>query len=349
MNTATKTFCFDLDGTLCTNTDGAYEEAQPFPWAIARVNALATAGHRIIIFTARGGTTGIDWTDVTKEQLAAWGVLYDELRLGKPQADVYIDDKALHVDAWRFGHGLESSPGQAPPHATTVVEAGRTFDRVAWQPEAHAERALALARAAGVPVVQEAAEIATAVRAATAVDPRLIADGDEIVFTIALSGVPSAAFLDSGPDADSELVVSCRLLSEVEAELSRYAGAGPSTLRAATRRAPDVWPLDAATGELRDLRGGELGLVAGGSLAIGQTAPPGVAGAFVARLAAGAGIPVQLRPIEPAEAAEADELMLLALPLRLLSVVELDDAPVGSGMPGPVAAQLSELWRGSHP
>src|SRR5882762_5564365 len=89
------TYCFDLDGTLCTNTEGEYEAARPLPWAIERVNALKRGGHRIVIFTARGTTTGIDWRPRTERQLADWGVKYDELILGKPYGDVYIDDKAL--------------------------------------------------------------------------------------------------------------------------------------------------------------------------------------------------------------------------------------------------------------
>src|SRR4051794_20649486 len=98
-----KTLCFDLDGTLCSNTFGAYESAEPLPWAIARVNALGLAGHRIVILTARGSASGIDWGERTRAQLRRWGVRYDELVFGKPSADVYIDDRALHTTAWRTG------------------------------------------------------------------------------------------------------------------------------------------------------------------------------------------------------------------------------------------------------
>ena len=34
------TYCFDLDGTLCTNTEGGYENAAPCPRAIEVVNRL---------------------------------------------------------------------------------------------------------------------------------------------------------------------------------------------------------------------------------------------------------------------------------------------------------------------
>jgi hypothetical protein len=93
-----KTYCFDIDGTLCTNTDGDYEAAQPFTSRIEHVNALFTAGHTISLFTARGSTTGIDWRIVTENQLATWGVRYHTLIMGKPYADLFIDDKAIHAD-----------------------------------------------------------------------------------------------------------------------------------------------------------------------------------------------------------------------------------------------------------
>ena len=94
------TYCFDIDGTLCTNTDGEYERAAPYPDVIAHVNVLYDAGHRIILHTARGSTTGIDWLELTEKQLRAWGVKYHELFFGKPTADVYVDDKAVNAADW---------------------------------------------------------------------------------------------------------------------------------------------------------------------------------------------------------------------------------------------------------
>jgi len=95
-------FCFDLDGTLCSNNDGRYEEATPDREMIAAVNKLRDEGHNIVIFTARGSGTGIDWTEVTRQQLERWGVAYDKLQFGKPPADVYVDDKGVNVAAFRL-------------------------------------------------------------------------------------------------------------------------------------------------------------------------------------------------------------------------------------------------------
>ena len=94
------TYCFDIDGTLCTNTEGAYEDARPLPGVISRVNALHAAGHRILLQTARGSTTGIDWREKTEQQLRIWGVRYHALHFGKPTADLYIDDKAVNIKDW---------------------------------------------------------------------------------------------------------------------------------------------------------------------------------------------------------------------------------------------------------
>lgn len=90
-----KTYCFDLDGTLCTNTEGNYEQALPIENRIKVVNRLFDEGHTILIFTARGSTTGKDWRTLTEEQLASWNIRYTYLQLGKPFADTYVDDKAV--------------------------------------------------------------------------------------------------------------------------------------------------------------------------------------------------------------------------------------------------------------
>lgn len=89
-------YCFDLDGTLCTNTDSKYEDAIPYENRIKKVNDLYNEGHTIIIDTARGSTTGIDWTDITNNQLKKWGVNYHTLRVGiKLHADIFVDDKGI--------------------------------------------------------------------------------------------------------------------------------------------------------------------------------------------------------------------------------------------------------------
>lgn len=90
------TYCFDLDGTLCTNTNGDYSSAIPFDDRITKVNELYKLDNKIIINTARGSSTGIDWYDFTKNQLQQWGVKYHQLFVGKKiEADLFIDDKGI--------------------------------------------------------------------------------------------------------------------------------------------------------------------------------------------------------------------------------------------------------------
>lgn len=88
------TLAFDLDGTLCTLTSGAYELAEPFSERIAQVNKLGEQGNRIIVFTARGVTSKRDLREFTIQQLNSWGLNFDELIMGKPHFDLLIDDKA---------------------------------------------------------------------------------------------------------------------------------------------------------------------------------------------------------------------------------------------------------------
>lgn len=97
-----KTFVFDIDGTICTNTEGCYEEAVPYKERINYVNSLYEEGNKIKYFTARGSTTGIDWDSFTRDQLKSWGALYHELILGKPHGDIFIDDKAFNCNYWEF-------------------------------------------------------------------------------------------------------------------------------------------------------------------------------------------------------------------------------------------------------
>ena len=98
-----KTYIFDIDGTICTNTNGAYESAEPFEDVIEKINNLYDDGNTIKMMTARGSQTGIDWTEITEVQLSEWGVKYHELIMNKkPHGDVFVDDKAINASAFRL-------------------------------------------------------------------------------------------------------------------------------------------------------------------------------------------------------------------------------------------------------
>ena len=94
-------YVFDIDGTVCTNTNGDYERARPYSERVERINDLYKEGNKIIFMTARGmGRSDNDrdfaykeFYDFTYSQLKSWGLKFHELYLGKPEADIFVDDK----------------------------------------------------------------------------------------------------------------------------------------------------------------------------------------------------------------------------------------------------------------
>jgi len=95
----------DLDNTLCFTENNDYNNSKPIIERINYINELKNQGHEITIWTARGATTGIDHRDLTLNQLKEWNVNYDNLLMGKPNYDVYIDDKSFNVDThWPVPH-----------------------------------------------------------------------------------------------------------------------------------------------------------------------------------------------------------------------------------------------------
>ena len=94
------TICFDIDGILAEKTiQQDYSKAKPMQKTIDFLNKLHQMGHTIILFTARGTVTGIDWSEITRGQLKKWNVSYSELKFGKPAADIYVDDKFADMDS----------------------------------------------------------------------------------------------------------------------------------------------------------------------------------------------------------------------------------------------------------
>lgn len=92
-----KTYIVDIDNTICMTLGNDYNNSTPFYDRIEKINKLHDDGHRIIYWTARGSGSGIDWADKTHSQLIEWGCKHDEIRLGKPSYDIWIDDKAINA------------------------------------------------------------------------------------------------------------------------------------------------------------------------------------------------------------------------------------------------------------
>jgi hypothetical protein len=105
-----KNICFDLDGVLCSLTNGQYENAVPDPEAVQLANRLYDRGFHIIIYTARfmgrNNQNAVaayeQGYELTRRQLQQWGVKYHDLFLGKPAFDLLIDDRAVFFQQdWR--------------------------------------------------------------------------------------------------------------------------------------------------------------------------------------------------------------------------------------------------------
>lgn len=92
-------FVFDIDGVIMNLVkDNDYTKATPKMDVISLINSLFDYGHEIILFTARGSKTGIDWCEITKNQIDATGLKYHQLLFNKPYADYYIDDKLISIE-----------------------------------------------------------------------------------------------------------------------------------------------------------------------------------------------------------------------------------------------------------
>lgn len=96
-------YVFDIDGTICsTDSSHSYENAKPFDDVVKKINELFYKGNDITLFTARGSSSGLNWHDLTVEQLNKWGVKYHRLiDQGKPSWDLFIDDKCINAEEWR--------------------------------------------------------------------------------------------------------------------------------------------------------------------------------------------------------------------------------------------------------
>jgi len=88
---------FDLDGVLCeelnkvTGSDD-YKSCRPLHSGINFFNEFKRRGWFVRINTSRFPED----KRVTQEWLSKYNILYDELVMGKPQADLRIDDRSLN-------------------------------------------------------------------------------------------------------------------------------------------------------------------------------------------------------------------------------------------------------------
>lgn len=102
------TVAVDIDGVIATGTvedvyssaaGWAYERCSPLMKGIDLVRGLYSSGIKIVLYTAR-------W-EKDREKTEVWlrqhGVPYHELRMDKPSAELYIDDRAFRYDEALIG------------------------------------------------------------------------------------------------------------------------------------------------------------------------------------------------------------------------------------------------------
>jgi uncharacterized HAD superfamily protein len=94
-----KTILVDIDGTICTE-EKTFERslAKPLPGALEKLRKWHADGHTIILWTARG------WEQfrMTKQWLIDHEVPFDQLIMGKPIVDCFIDDRAFRFEGWHL-------------------------------------------------------------------------------------------------------------------------------------------------------------------------------------------------------------------------------------------------------
>ncbi len=87
----------DLDGTICTEEKQFSRSlAKVNPGAREALNLLKKKGFILIIYSARTWAEyelTIDWLKRNK-------IPFDQLILGKPQGDYWIDDRAIKYNNW---------------------------------------------------------------------------------------------------------------------------------------------------------------------------------------------------------------------------------------------------------
>lgn len=97
----------DIDGTICAEGDPADRPlADPLPGAVEAINRFVQAGHVVVMWTGRG------WDEyrMTKKWLNDHGFQYSELLMGKPIANLIIDDRARQFKGWDHDYLETLSP-----------------------------------------------------------------------------------------------------------------------------------------------------------------------------------------------------------------------------------------------
>jgi branched-chain amino acid aminotransferase len=251
-------------------------------------------------------------------------------------------------------------------YGDSVFETIRTY---AGEPFALAEHMARLARSATkvgiampIPATDFGMEVRRAVRAARnpesyarvmltrgagplGLDPTLAGAPLRVVLVEPLTPLPTALY------RDGVAVVTVRTERAADAaqgaKVGNYLASLLALKEAKARGAHEALVLDTA-GHVVEGTTSNVFVVRDGAL---QTPPeqanilPGITRAHLIEVAAELGLPLHLTALTPADLASADEVFISSSLREVLSVVRVDDHPVGGGRPGPVTRALHAAFR----
>jgi len=94
--------CIDLDGTICDEPNieppERYKHVKPYPEVVQMLRKFHERGHHITIHSARFECD----REITEKFLKENKIPYDELILGKPRAEIYIDNRSIRLNEEGF-------------------------------------------------------------------------------------------------------------------------------------------------------------------------------------------------------------------------------------------------------
>lgn len=92
-----KTYAIDFDGVIhdYKHPKPGMKMGLPMPGAAEALALLHGRGHTVIIHSVRGNER-----DVIRKWMEYYMIPFDSITNVKPQADFYVDDKAVHFDNW---------------------------------------------------------------------------------------------------------------------------------------------------------------------------------------------------------------------------------------------------------
>lgn len=104
-----RNYLIDIDGTITEDVPNEQPErmplVEPYPGAVARVNALYDAGDSVTFFTSRTE----EMRAITAEWLNRWGFRYHGLLMNKPRGGRYVWVDNLDVKYVKAEYDPESS------------------------------------------------------------------------------------------------------------------------------------------------------------------------------------------------------------------------------------------------